>query len=38
VFPSMQKRDIFGNLVLIDVNPRRSPEESPESPRSDVFI
>jgi hypothetical protein len=34
VFPSMPKGDIVGKLVVIDVNPRRSPE----APRSDGFI
>jgi hypothetical protein len=38
VLPSMPKGEIVGKLVVIDVNPRRSPEASPEAPRSDGFI
>jgi hypothetical protein len=38
VFPSMPKGEIVGKLVFIDANPRGSPGESLESPRSDEFI
>jgi hypothetical protein len=38
LFPSMPKGEIVGNLVVIDVNTRRIPKESPKSPKSDGFI
>jgi hypothetical protein len=38
VFPSMPKGEIVGKLVVIDVNPRRSPEASLEASRSDGCI
>jgi hypothetical protein len=38
VFPSMPKGEIVRKLVFIDVNPRRSPEESQEAPGRDGFI
>jgi len=34
----MPKGEIVGNLVVIDVNTRRIPKESPKSPKSDGFI